>query len=113
MEILSKISKIYKIRSIIYRPDVCNLQTRTPPFPDEEKIDQAKRLSLNLNINTKNPQIEHCLCRKCYHIDLNCTIYRQEKSSQKVNQKVKLTFLHNALLNDLKHQHCPTENGLK
>ena len=45
-----------KIRVLIYRLDVYNLQTKTVSFPDQKKI--AKRTSVSycssMNANTKN-----------------------------------------------------------
>ena len=56
-------------KSIIYRPDIYNLQTRTLTFPDQEKL--LERVNLRYlktlktkKLNTKNPQIKHCPCSK-------------------------------------------------
>ena len=32
----------------------------------------------NKKLNTKNPQVKHCICPKC--VDLICTIYKPEKN---------------------------------
>ena len=56
-------------KSIIYRSDIYNLQTRTSTFPDQEKL--LERVNLRYlktlktkKLNTKNPQIKHCPCSK-------------------------------------------------
>ena len=56
-------------KSIIYRPDIYNLQTRTVTFPDQdkllEKIDlRYLKMLKTQKLNTKNPQIKHCPCSK-------------------------------------------------
>ena len=55
--------------SMIYRPDIYNLQTRTVTFPGQEKLQEKVNLrhlkTLKTKIlNTKNPQIKHCPCSK-------------------------------------------------
>ena len=56
-------------KSIIYRPDIYNLQTRTSTFPDQEKL--LERVNLRYlktlktkKLNTKNPQIKYFPCLK-------------------------------------------------
>ena len=51
-------------KSIIYRPVIYNLQTRTSTFPDQEKL--LERVDLRYlktlkikKLNTKNPKIKH------------------------------------------------------
>ena len=56
-------------KSIIYRPDIYNLQTRTVTFPDQdkllEKIDlRYLKMLKTQKLNTKSPQIKHCPCSK-------------------------------------------------
>ena len=56
-------------KSIIYRPDIYNLNTRTVTFPDQdkllEKIDlRYLKMLKTQKLNTKSPQIKHCPCSK-------------------------------------------------
>ena len=51
---------ISKIKTIIYRPSIYNLQTRTVTFPHQEKLLEK----VDGGQNTKNPQIKHYPCPK-------------------------------------------------
>ena len=61
-----------KIKGIIYRPGIYNLQTGTGTFPDQEKFLKSRwwldlRFLQTLKtkkLNTKNSQIKHCPCPK-------------------------------------------------
>ena len=55
---MSKISDISK-KSIIYRPDIYNLQTRTLTFPEQEKLQEKLNLRYLKMLKTKNPQIKY------------------------------------------------------
>ena len=52
-------------KSIIYKPNIYNLRTRTETYPDQGKLLQEidlrnlKALKIK-NLNTKNHQIKHC-----------------------------------------------------
>ena len=65
--ICDKISDMSKIRVLIYRLDIYNLQTKTVFFQDQEKLleEVAFSLAVSLNTNIKNVQIKHCPCPKC------------------------------------------------
>ena len=81
-------------KSIIYRPGINNLQTRT--FPDQEKL--LERVNLRFlktlkakKLYTNNPQIKYCPCSKYAMIsrpDLQtwCTIYRPATTAKKVTK---------------------------
>ena len=54
-------------KSIVYRPGIYNLQTRTSTFPNQEKL--LEKLNLRYlktlktkKLKTKNPQIKHWPC---------------------------------------------------
>ena len=58
-----------KNKSIIYRPGIYNLQTRTSTIQDQEKLLEGVNLRYlktlkTKKLNTKNPQIKHCSCSK-------------------------------------------------
>ena len=58
-------------KSIIYRPGIYHLQTRTLIFPEQEKLLEKLNLrylkTLKTNkLNTKNPQIKYFPCLKLY-----------------------------------------------
>ena len=73
-------------KSIIYRPGIYNLQTRTLTFPDPEKLLEKANLRYlktlkTKKINTKNPQIKHLPCSKyvmIYSPDL-CNLQTRKK----------------------------------
>ena len=58
-----------KIRVLIYRLDIYNLQTKIVLFQDQEKLPQEAMFSLavSMNANTRNCQKKHCPCpdEKC------------------------------------------------
>ena len=58
---MSQLLDIAKIRVLIYRLDIYNLQTKIVPFQDQEKLLQEVVFSLavSMNANTKNSQIKH------------------------------------------------------
>ena len=61
--------RTYPKKSIIYRPDIYNLQTRTLTFPEQEKLQEKLNLRYlkmlkTKKINTKNPQIKYFPCLK-------------------------------------------------
>ena len=66
-------------KTIIYRPGIYNLHTRTITFPDQEKllekIDLIYLKTLKTKtLNTKNPQIKYWPCSKyarIYRSDLH------------------------------------------
>ena len=65
IQILSKISDLSKLRVLIYRLDIYNLQTKIVSFQDQEKLLQVVfSLAVSMNANTKNSQIKHCPCPK-------------------------------------------------
>ena len=55
-----------KIRILIYRLDIHNLQTKIVSFPDQEKFlkEAAFSIAVSMNANTENSQIKHCPCPK-------------------------------------------------
>ena len=55
-----------KIRVLIYRHDIYNLQTKIVSFQDKKKLLQEVVFSLvvSMNANTKNSQIKPCPCPK-------------------------------------------------
>ena len=50
-----------KIRVLIYRLDIYNLQTKTASFTDQEKLlkEVLFSLAVSMNSNTKNPHLKH------------------------------------------------------
>ena len=79
-------------KSIIYRPVICNLQTRTVTFPDQEKllenIDLRYLKTLKTKkLNTKNTQIKHCPCSKYGDIQTRFVQFTdQKKTARKVTK---------------------------
>ena len=63
MKILSK------IRVLIYRLDIHNLQTKTVSFSDQEKIVKEVVLlfAVSVNANTENSQIKYWPCSKYFN----------------------------------------------
>ena len=57
---------ITKIRVLIYRLDIYNLQTKIVSFQDQEKLLQEVVFSLavSMNANNENSYIKHCACPK-------------------------------------------------
>ena len=54
-----------KIRVLIYRLDIYNLQTKTVSFQDQKKLlEVVFRLVIFMNANTKNSQMKYCPCPK-------------------------------------------------
>ena len=54
-----------KIRVLIYRLDIYNLEAKTVTFQDQEKLlELVFSLAVSMNANTKNSQIKHCPCPK-------------------------------------------------
>ena len=54
-----------KIRVLIYRLYIYNLQTKIIFFQNQEKLlEVAFSLVVSLNANTENSQIKHCPCPK-------------------------------------------------
>ena len=54
-----------KIRVLIYRLDIYNLEVKTVTFQDQEKLlELVFSLAVSVNANTKNSQIKHCPCPK-------------------------------------------------
>ena len=54
-----------KIRVLIYRLYIYNLQTKIIFFQNEEKLlEVVFSLVVSLNANTENSQIKHCPCPK-------------------------------------------------
>ena len=50
-----------KIRVLIYRLDIYNLEAKTVTFQDQEKLlELVFSLAVSMNANTKNSQIKHC-----------------------------------------------------
>ena len=68
MKVLSKISDMSTIRVLVYRHDIYNLQNKIVSFPDQEKLlkEVVFSLTVSMNVNTKNSQIKHCPCPKCF-----------------------------------------------
>ena len=48
-----------KIRPLIYRLDLYNLQIKIVSFQDQEKLLQVFSLAVSMNANIKNSQIKH------------------------------------------------------
>ena len=79
-------------KSIIYRPVIYNLQTRTSTFPDQEKLLEGVNLRYlktlkTKKLPTKNPQIKHFSCSKyvmIYRPDVQFT--DQKKTAKKVTK---------------------------
>ena len=59
-----------KIRVLIYRLDIHNLQTKTVSFPDQEKIlkDALFNVAVSMNANTENSQIKNCPYPKYFKV---------------------------------------------
>ena len=58
---------------MIYRPDIYNIQTRTLPFPEQERVLEKVNLRYlrtlkTKKLKTKNPQIKYFPCSKCMMI---------------------------------------------
>ena len=73
-------------KSIIYRPGIYNLQTRTLTFPEQEKL--LEKLNIRYlkalktkKLNTKNPQIKYFPCLK------NVMIYRPDLRNLQTREK--------------------------
>ena len=97
-----------KIRVLIHRLDIHNIQTKTVSFPDQEKF--LKELvfisAVSMNANTENSQIKHCPCLKdlvIYRPDL--TIYWPGKTYEK-RSRVKFYLLKYATIENFQYQHC-------
>ena len=77
-----------KIRVLIYRIDINNLQTRIVSFPDQEKFlkEVAFSIAVSRNNNTENSQRKHCPCIKYF------VIYRPDLHNSNINtaQKSKM-----------------------
>ena len=81
-----------KKKSILYRPDIYNLQTRTVTFPDQEKL--LEKIDLRYlktlktkKLNTKNPKTKHCPCSKYEDIQTSFVKYTdQKKGARKVTK---------------------------
>ena len=92
-----------KIRVLIYRLDIHNLQTKTVPFPDQENFLNkiVFSLAVSMNTNTENSQIKHCPCLKYIVIHKpDLYNYRSEKTSEKW-PRVKLYLLKYATIKNL------------
>ena len=83
---MSQISNVSKIRDLIYRLDIYNLQTKIESFSDQEKLLKEIVFShvVSMNANTKASQkntvyVQSILWSK----SSTCTIYRPEKTSKK------------------------------
>ena len=63
-----------KIRVLIYRLNIHNLQTKTVSFLDQEKIlkEALFNLAVSMNANTENSQIKHCPCPKYFKVRNFC-----------------------------------------
>ena len=57
---------MFKIRVLIYRLDIYNIQTKTVSFPDQEKLLNEVVFSLEVSMNayTENSPIKHFPCPK-------------------------------------------------
>ena len=54
-----------KIRVLIYRLYIYNLEVKTVTFQDQEKLlELVFSIAVSVNANTKNSQIKHCPCPK-------------------------------------------------
>ena len=54
-----------KIRVLIYRLEIYNLEAKNVTFQDQEKLlELVFSLAVSMNANTKNSQIKHCPCPK-------------------------------------------------
>ena len=54
-----------KIRVLIYKLDIYNLEVKTVTFQDQEKLlELVFSIAVSVNANTKNSQIKHCPCPK-------------------------------------------------
>ena len=94
---------ITKIRVLIYRPDIYNLQTKIVSFQGQEKLLQGVVFSLavSMNANTKNSQVKHCPSPKYVVIKKpNLNIYRPEKKFEKW-PRVKTYLLKYAIIKNL------------
>ena len=70
---------ISKIKTIIYRPSIYNLQTRTVTFPHQEKLIEK----VDGGQNTKNPQIKNYPCPR------NVMLYRPGQHNLQTRKKLK------------------------
>ena len=58
-----------KIRVLIYKLDIYNLEAKTVTFQDQEKLlELVFSLAVSINANTKDSQVKHCPCSKCVMI---------------------------------------------
>ena len=97
---MPKILDMFKIKSIIYRHGIYNLQTRVLTFPDQEKLLEKVNLSYlkilkTKTLNTKSLQIKLCSCSKyvmTYRPDLYNLLTRK-KTAKKVTKNWKWSFL--------------------
>ena len=94
---MSKISE--KNKSIIYRPGIYNLQTRTSTFQDQEillervNVTYLKTLKTK-KLNTKIPQIKHCPCSKYEDIQTRFVQFTDRKKiARKVTKNWNWSFL--------------------
>ena len=67
-------------KSIIYRPGIYNLQTRTVTFPDQEKLRQKVDLRYLKTLKPKKLETTTPTIM-WWHTDVICTIYRPEKTA--------------------------------
>ena len=84
-----------KIRVLIYRLDIYNLQTNIVSFQDQEKLLEKVVFSLavSMNTNTKNSQIKHCPCPKYVAIKRrNLHNLQTRKKHLKNDQELKFIF---------------------
>ena len=79
-----------KIRVLIYRLDIRNLQTKIVSFPDQENFlkEVAFSIGFSMNVNTENSHIKHFPCPKhlviyrpdLYNLQTRKTIGKMSKS---------------------------------
>ena len=82
-----------KNKSITYRPGIYNLQTRTLPFPEQQKLREKLNLRYLRTLKTKKPdtknlQIEYFPCLRyvmIYRLDLY-NLQTRKKATKKATK---------------------------
>ena len=77
-------------KSIIYRPGIYNLQTRTVTFSDQEKLLEKVDLGYlktlkTKKLNTKNPYMKHYPCSK-YVMIYKADLYSLQTSKKQLKR---------------------------
>ena len=91
---MSKISNISKIRDLIYRLDIYNLQTKIESFPDQEKLLKEMVFShvVSMNANTKASQKTLYISKVYCGLKAQLVQFTDQKKHLKIGQELKFIF---------------------